>query len=86
MNPNLRIQSDGGTVGRAVVEFHAQNIFPVMCQVFRCNEHRGIVNVAGEGSGTGHCTQRGPLLTRSHLKEIVESRARGAPKCSSSTV
>lgn len=29
---NLRKQSDGGTVGKAVEEFHAQNIYPVMCQ------------------------------------------------------
>lgn len=52
-------------VGKAIVEFHAQNICPMMCQICVCSEHRGIINVvcvaavllrAHEGveSGTAH--------------------------------
>lgn len=56
---NLIKQIEGSTVGKAIVEFHAQNICPVMCQVFRWNEHRGFINVIFEGSGVGHCPQWG---------------------------
>lgn len=62
-------------VQKETVEFHAQIICPMMCQICMCSEHRGIINVVcvavvllcpHEGSGIGHCihgaVQDGPFL------------------------
>lgn len=72
MNLNIRKQSDGGTVRKAIVEFHAENTCPVMCQVFRCNEHRSIINVVCEGSGIGHRTQQGKTVPSLHSCKAPE--------------
>lgn len=66
MSLNLRKQR-GSTVRKAVVEFHAQNICPGMCQVFRNNGHCGIIDVVCEGSGIRHCTERGRMVPSSQV-------------------
>jgi len=68
-------------VGKAIMEFHAQNICPMMCQICICSVHSGIINVvcvaavllcAHEGSGIGHCTH-GAVQDGSFLASLQAS-------------